>query len=215
MFGRFIRHLLRAPCLICNVFSDGHDICIACRDTMAGTRWGVKGLSVRDRRIPVIWREPYGGLLTASLYQAKYNGQWRNAYVLGQCLAGIPNLLMGKAPVVIPVPLASARLAYRGYNQSDWIARGLARGWGLDHRNRWLKKINATRRQTLLPRRIRIDNLHQTFLADRRVRGHRVLLVDDIMTTGATLVEAERAIAARGGEVIGAVVVAYAEHRSR
>ncbi|MEY2681572.1 MAG: hypothetical protein RIQ66_133 [Pseudomonadota bacterium] len=75
-------------------------------------------------------------------------------------------------------------------------------------RERWLEKIRNTPRQAALGRASRRENLSESFRANRAVAHQRVILLDDIMTSGSTLREAIRAIHCCGGQVIGAAVIA-------
>ena len=96
--------------------------------------------------------------------------------------------------LLVPVPLSAARLRERGYNQAWELARRLGTGLGIRAEARVLLRPVDTAHQALLPRAERERNLRGAFMVDpaRRdaVAGRRVALVDDVMTTGATLREA-------------------------
>ena len=190
------------------MYAQGEELCTGCTHRIARTPWGVSTLSIESRRIPILWREVYGGPLTELIYQSKYHGVWPIAALLGQQLGALPRPWMGPAPVVVPIPLSRRRLARRGYNQSSIIARMAARDWGISMREGWLEKIKNTPRQASLGRTGRGQNLSESFRADRAVAHQRVILLDDIMTSGSTLREAIRAIHCCGGQVIGAAVIA-------
>lgn len=90
--------------------------------------------------------------------------------------------------VVAPVPLHPRRLAERGYNQAALLASPVARGLRVPLVPRALTRVDDTPQQVMLDRAARLVNLEGAFSAARaRVRGTRVLLVDDVRTTGATL----------------------------
>jgi len=110
---------------------------------------------------------------------------------------------------VVPVPLHWWRWISRGYNQAERIARPLAARLGVPlvqvlHRSR------PTRAQTSLGRSARATNLRSAFAVPRpkRVRGLRLLLVDDVATTGATLDAAAKALMRAGADSVTAVVAA-------
>jgi ComF family protein len=168
-----------------------------------------------NQRISVLWRERYGGPLTETIYRAKYRADWGGAKTLGHCLGKLPKLWTGQAPIVVAVPLAGQRLASRGFNQSHWIAWAAANDWGFEFQSRWLEKIRQTDRQATLSKATRQQNLINSFQANRAVAGKRILLIDDIMTTGATLKQAAQAIGSAGGLVIGAAVIARVENHQR
>jgi ComF family protein len=118
-------------------------------------------------------------------------------------------------PRVVPVPLHWRRQWERGYNQADELARGLSRRLGL-------RKVHALRRVVATPalaragRTERARVMRQAFAPRRSssVAGRTVLLVDDILTTGATCGAAARALKRAGAKRVVAVVIARAEGRS-
>lgn len=95
--------------------------------------------------------------------------------------------LMEQIHVVIPVPLHDERLATRGYNQSALLARNFAAHWGLPVEETWLRRIRATQSQVGLNATERRQNVSGAFQARGAVAGKRILLVDDVFTTGSTL----------------------------
>lgn len=114
--------------------------------------------------------------------------------------------------LVTAVPLHWRRQLQRGFNQSDLIARPLARRLGLPYR-RILRRSRPTEAQSGLSRSQRKANVRNAFQLRRRsrginVEGSRVLLIDDVTTTGATLLEASRALKLAGIRTVTAVVAA-------
>ncbi len=208
LFWRPLRIMLGSPCLLCHHAAGGEAICATCTTALRQTSWGVTGLTVDQNRIPVLFRESYGGLLSDAVIRSKYLGDWGHARWLGECLGSLPRPWLGDPPVALPIPLSDQRLADRGYNQSVFIARHAAKAWALQMAPRWLRKTKRTARQAGLAREERLANLYGSFWASEKVAGQRCLLIDDIMTTGSTIREAARAIHARGGIVIAAAVIA-------
>lgn len=227
------RQVMHAPCIGCGRYARGHELCWACIARLNQTPWGVGGIALSDVRIPVLWRESYGGPLTDIIVRAKYRGQWSAAKLLGRCLGGLPPPWLGMAPIAVPVPLTGKRLAERGFSQSHLIAAQAARQWRIECHGHWLAKQRHTLRQASLAADERRTNLQGSLTGAAQLAGKRVLLIDDIMTSGATLKEAMRAISEAGGTVIAAAVVAkvndqrprrtdvnvrkthYVQHRSR
>lgn len=98
--------------------------------------------------------------------------------------------------LVAPVPLGRTRLRERGYNQAWELARRVAHALALPAEPRLLQRLADTPQQVTLPRSRRLANVRGCFGVERAggVRGRRVALVDDVMTTGATLREAARVL---------------------
>lgn len=94
---------------------------------------------------------------------------------------------------LVPLPLHRARLGERGYNQALELARPLARALDLPLRPAWLQRVRATAPQTGLDARTRRRNLRGAFVASEAMSGKRVLLIDDVITTGSSMLEASRA----------------------
>lgn len=111
------------------------------------------------------------------------------------------------APWLVPVPLAPARLAARGFNQAWELTRIAARRMQRPASARWLRRERATASQRGLTRDVRQRNLRDAFIASDRVRGRRIVLIDDVMTTGATCHAAARALKRAGATHVVAAVV--------
>jgi ComF family protein len=115
----------------------------------------------------------------------------------------------GESPVIVAVPLHRSRKRARGYNQSELLAKELGRitGWRVDKR---LVRVKATRAQVGLHGEERQKNVRDAFKWEGEEAPSRVLLVDDVCTTGATLSECAFALMAAGADHIFAATVAVA-----
>lgn len=109
---------------------------------------------------------------------------------------------------IVPIPLGHNRLQTRGYNQVDLFAEPLAQVLGKPYMATLLTRRHATLPQFELDAQKRWENLMGSFVAGPEAAGQRVLLVDDIMTTGATLSAAAQALKAAGAEEVFAVTIA-------
>jgi len=114
--------------------------------------------------------------------------------------------------VVVPVPLHPARLAERGFNQSGLLAGRVARRLGAPLWPSALTRTRDTPYQATLPRRTRLANVHDAFAArePEHVAGRRVLLVDDVWTSGATLEACVKALLEAGALTVYRSVLARA-----
>lgn len=127
---------------------------------------------------------------------------------IGRAAAG----LLGEADVVAPVPLHPFRLLSRRFNQAAEIARPLARAAGLDYVPDALVRIVRTDSQGGKSRRGRRLNVKKAFAVTeagrRRIKGRRILLVDDVLTTGATGEACARALVDAGARAVDLAVIA-------
>jgi ComF family protein len=115
------------------------------------------------------------------------------------------------ANVIIPVPLHPTRERDRGYNQSALLARGLAEAAELPVRNDLLARVKATAPQVELGAEARRENVCGAFHCETgSATGLRVLLVDDVCTTGATLEACSQALRAGGAGSVWALTLARA-----
>lgn len=150
---------------------------------------------------------PWSGLVA----RFKFNGEAGWAGALAARMARIPGLAteLAGADLVLPMPLAPRRLAERGFNQAALLARQLARG-RVD--GTLLLRLRETPAQASLDRAGRVRNMRHAFgvepLRAHEVRGAALLLVDDVMTTGATLHAAADALRQAGAARVAAVVLA-------
>ena len=144
-----------------------------------------------------------------SLVQAlKYAHRLAAAGFLGEALAqGSP---AARPDLILPVPLSAERLAQRGFNQALEIARPLARTLGVPLETRHIHRRRDTSPQASLPWKERAKNIRQAFECDIDLTGKTVLLVDDVMTTGATLNELARTLKAPGATRVENWVLALA-----
>ena len=146
----------------------------------------------------------------------KFRGRLEWAAPLAQLLAAAARAQGTEVDMVTAVPLASQRLRERGYNQAWEIARRVAHQLGLPVRHDLLLRWRDTPQQLQLDRRQRDANLRGAFMpgdADARaaVRGRRVALVDDVLTTGTTAEEATRALLEAGAASVQLWVLARTE----
>ncbi|HPM41763.1 MAG TPA: ComF family protein [bacterium] len=119
---------------------------------------------------------------------------------------------VGGFDLIVPVPLAPRKLSDRGFNQSALIARRMAKGAWAPADLRSLVRARDIPPQVGLEREARIENVRGAFAVRRgreaRLDGREILLIDDVMTTGATLAECARALRSAGASSVWALTVA-------
>lgn len=148
------------------------------------------------------------------LQALKFRARLEMAPLLAQSLeaaltrAHAPRLALPAATLVLPIPLSAQRLRERGFNQSLEITRHLPGRRQYRVCARTLVRTRHTQRQSELPLAERLANLRQAFAVTRPLDGQHVAVVDDVMTSGATLFEAAAALHRAGAATVQAWVVA-------
>jgi len=165
------------------------------------------------RKPPVFSRVSAAGLYAGSLKTALQRFKYSGRIDLDRPLA---NLLLDQLPplepetILVPVPLHASRLRQRGYNQSQLIAKVLAYKLQFSLEPLILKRTVDGHTQQGLGARQRALNLSGAFAATRRLDGLQFLLVDDVMTTGATVAACSIALVDAGAARVTVAVVARA-----
>jgi ComF family protein len=154
----------------------------------------------------------YEGAARAAVQTFKYRGQRGMAAVLGGLMVEHLRVRPLRADMVVPVPLAPKRLRERGYNQAELLAARVATSVGGSLVTDALERDERPRQQGLGAAE-RLSNLHGSVQARSGLKGQlfcgrRVLLVDDVATTGATLAACAEALVAAGAQDVRALVFA-------
>lgn len=160
----------------------------------------------------------YDGLLRDLILRMKMQTGEGLAEVMGQLWSGVSlsKLLQLKADLVVPIPLHWYRRWRRGYNQAETLARALAQKLSLPCLPRCLRRIRNTPKQTLQTSPSeRRDNVRGAFRVRRGIAltGKRVLLIDDVLTTGATASEAARTLRKAGAASVAVGILAHGHGR--
>lgn len=148
----------------------------------------------------------YDGVARRLVHRLKYEDRLDLAGVMARMMAASGRTLVAEADCIVPVPLHRGRLWRRRFNQAALLGRAIATGADLDFAPAALIRVRATRSQVGLSRAARAENLSGAFQVPdaeaHRIRGRRVLLVDDVTTTGATGNAAARALRRGGAKTV-------------
>lgn len=148
--------------------------------------------------------------LREAIHTFKYENGRGLAPILGGLMVEAWQAAGLSADVIVPVPLHASRLAERGYNQSALLAHVLGQGVGVAVRPELLVRQRATQPQVGLTAQERLQNVSGAFACRGQVDGQRVVLVDDVCTTGATLEACASALKEGGAAVVWGFTLARA-----
>jgi len=229
LLSRLTNLLYPLACALCRAPGTDTPICAACRAAMpAGgapgcTRCGVQLAGAFDAVVtcPACRRRPpafqaararwqYAGRIPEAIRQFKYHRRWRIGRWLSAEMAEVAgrSLPLDAIDAIVPVPTYWLKRRLRGWDSSGQLSHAVSRLLGKPHCAGALWQRRWTRTQTRLPWRGRFRNVTQAFVAARRlVEGKMILLVDDVLTSGATAdacAQALRRAGARGVFVLTA-----------
>ena len=215
----FVQRLIAPSCLLCSGPSAGTLLCAPCNadlphlatehcDTCAlpitsGTRCGAC-LSDPPAFDHVCAPFTYAFPADALVQALKYRSMLALAPLFG---IAITTILDERPDVIIPMPLADTRLRERGFNQAQEIARHVARTTGITLLPRACRKVRDTAPQAALPWKERAKNVRKAFVCDEDFSGRHVAVIDDVMTTGATLNELARNLKQAGAARVTGLIV--------
>lgn len=170
-------------------------------------------------RVPVVAASAYysfakGGNVQHLIHQLKYKGQKEVGVTIGKLYGQELKLIeeFRLADIIIPVPLHKKKQRKRGYNQSEYFAEGLSQGMNIKTDFKSLYRALASETQTRKSRFNRWKNVESVFqLRDKiSLSGKHILLVDDVITTGATLEACAHTLLQIPDVTISIVTMAYA-----
>jgi predicted amidophosphoribosyltransferase len=166
------------------------------------------------------WCAPFSGLVRRALHELKYGGETRLAIPLGEAIGRRWRRVAAGGDILVPVPVHADRARRRGYDQAALIARAAGAALGMRCAP-ILERARATTAQFDLDRMTRATNVHGAFRLRPRataaagplppaqpLAGRWIVLVDDVITTGATLSACAEPLIAAGAIGVSAITVA-------
>ena len=154
----------------------------------------------------------FSGVVKEAIHRYKYNhAMWFEPLLAGLLVdAAKPSLTSDQWDYIVPIPLHWRRLHTRTFNQSARISRQLSRATAIPLHLKLLKRTQPTHTQTRLSREERTENVKRafSFISRERIDGSRIILVDDVLTTGATASACAKLLKQNGAELVDVWTVA-------
>ena len=225
MLSDFIALLFPITCAACgkSLYKNEHSICTYCMYYLPKTNYHLTidnpVAKIFWGRVPIHSAASYysfnkGGKVQKLIHQLKYNGQKHVGVTVGKLYGHELKYIddFNTINTVIPVPLHPKRLKKRGYNQSDSFAEGLAESMNSDVNYKSLIRKDESNSQTKKSRYSRWQNVESIFDIQHpeQIAGKHLLLVDDVITTGATLEACAQTLLQVPDIKLSIVTIAYA-----
>lgn len=228
IFSGIYTYFFPELCIVCDSVRhpDEKWFCTACISKLKENSYGRDayrcGLNknIRSCTCAVAWDFPFLSIISIFDYNEhtqslirniKYNGKRALAADLAGYHPGL-SVLNSRFDILIPVPLHWTRLRKRGYNQAEWFAKGVSEITKIPVVRDAVCRVKSTGTQTKLDKSERSANIRNAFAlkkqAESLVRGKRVLLIDDVITTGATIAECANVILAAGCDSVAVMSIA-------
>ena len=219
------RLLVPRCCVVCgNTLQEGEEVvCLRCNMDLPRTGYHLKPDNPVERalwaKMPLVRASSYvyyrrGGSYASVLHLLKYKGRKDIALSLGKQAAAelMPSGFFEGVDVIVPVPLHPRKQRSRGYNQSQWLARGLSAVTGIPVDGKSVTRDKDTDTQTHKSVMERQDNVAGIFSlhAPEAFKGKHVLIVDDVFTTGATVTACADALDGVEGVQVSVLTLAVA-----
>lgn len=222
IFEDFLALLYPRLCLACekNIPPRWDVICITCQHYLPKTKFHLERENPFTEhfwgRIPIhagaaLYHFKKGGRTQKLIHKLKYDGKRqigiKLGHLYGRSLSNSP--YFNQVDLIVPVPLHPRKEKIRGYNQSAMFAMGLAETMDIPWSNKVLRRVEMTTTQTKKRRMERFENVRKAFqnVRPKNIEGKHILLVDDVMTTGATLEAcAEKILASKDTKISFATI---------
>lgn len=216
----WLRKQLTTPCLLCSAPATKSNICAGCRADLPWLDDNVCSCCAHPLPAPGLCgrciAEPphYDHVVAACRYAFPLDGliqayKYSGRLVAGAALASLlADRLQQRPDLIVPVPLTAQRLRERGFNQALELARALGQQMKVPVQAQLCFKTRDTAPQTRLPWKQRRKNIRGAFVVEGGVAGRHVAVVDDVLTTGATLSELARNLKRAGATTVTGYVIA-------
>lgn len=224
MFSDFLSLIFPDTCIGCDspLVKGERLLCLKCKFSLPETNYHLEAINDLHKRLAgkITINRAFAyltyikdGLGQKIIYTIKYKGIKEGASLMGelygQCLAEAN--LKQQIDIIVPVPLHKNKLKKRGFNQSEWFAKGLSAELGIPYAE-VLQRTEQKISQTLQNRISRWSNVKEIYKLknEASVEGLRILLVDDVITTGATMEVCANELLRMGAKEVSIAAIAAA-----
>ncbi len=202
---RALALLFPTRCICCGCYISSEEfICLGCLDELEDCKSSrSKAVSYYGKSFIIHSAFSYKSAAGASIKLLKFAYNPENAKPMGDILAGKARRLKTKDyDVVTAVPMMSNKKLSRGYNQSELIAKQMAKQLGIKFDAGCIKKMRETKEQHTLSGLERKTNIRGAFAASEQVKGKHIIIVDDVATTGSTICECAETVLRAGARKV-------------
>ena len=225
IFRKLFKNKRYLYCVACNqkhrsecftIKSNSVGMCTDCYDKLLFTKKGSSfpALEPVDYLLsPLEYKNSAMDLLRHFKFRCDFKNSDIVNLIMSEFLKDYPHL--SYFDLVIPVPLSAERLSERGYNQSEIIARGISEAIGVELDTKSLVRTRNTKRQSSVFHTERVINVKGAFSVNRTLAGKRIILVDDIYTTGNTMKNCAIALRCAGATDIVGITAATTTQKER
>ncbi len=219
-FNHFIQLIFPEVCLNCGrkLTTDEVYVCLHCKENLPKIKRPLSpDLKERLAYIPKL-KHAIGflsfiskGITQKLIHNIKYNNRPKLAELLGYWFGEEILAYRNDFDYIIPVPLHKSKLTKRGYNQSEHIANGLSMKLEIEVKKSSVEKVINTSTQTKIQKLDRFQNVKNSFvIGDQKgLAGKNILIVDDVITTGATIESLVNAIGVDQIKSVSVACIAY------
>lgn len=191
LFNKIWEFLILENCLLCRFPGQpGMPLCMACQNELPKNPYLIR-FPFDDFIAPYHYQQPISEFITA----LKFNQQLKYAKIMGNLLADavLPSTTI-LPELIIPVPLHKKRIKERGFNQAIEISRVIAKRLKIPLDYKSCIRIKNTEAQSSLDSKNRHENIKNAFSLNKKIPAKHIALVDDVITTGSTVIELIKSI---------------------
>ena len=210
--GRRLSPTEEVICAACNMHLPRTEFHRTALDNMmARLFWGI----IPVERVAALFYYAAGSETANILYELKYHNHPEIGVAMGRMMGRefSETGFFDGIDLLVPVPLARSRQRHRGYNQSQQIAEGISQVTGLPISNQVVRRTLFKKSQTQAGRWERLENVADVFEAMNldEIHGRHILLIDDVVTTGATMTACARELLKAGNVTVSLLSLGFAK----